>query len=122
MLANVSEFVSGKTLPSISTFPRELVVEWLQKAKVLILITQSHLDRKHAAPPPFKERRSIMGALHSLNMIHQRIGQNLINFTSGGKIMSKEKLSIRSCKKMPRMEDQIPEELLEHAGVLLWYH
>jgi hypothetical protein len=34
VLASVSEFVSGKLLPSIFTFPRDLVVGWLQKAKV----------------------------------------------------------------------------------------
>jgi hypothetical protein len=33
-LASVSEFVSGKLLPSIFTFPREIVVNWLHKAKV----------------------------------------------------------------------------------------
>jgi hypothetical protein len=92
VLTSVSDFVKGKSLPSIFTFKRDVVLSWLRDAKVpsdmIIFISfimcYNSWDVVHLYISP---RKSIMEVQCFESLMLRPIGLNLINCTLGGRIM-----------------------------------
>lgn len=53
VLISVSEFVKGKSLPSIFTFKRELVMDWLVSAKQACCLPTYMAEEGYYGGPPF---------------------------------------------------------------------
>ncbi len=56
VLMNVSEFVKGKALPSIFTFKRDLVMQWLTAAKHICCRDAYAAEESYFGGPPFLEQ------------------------------------------------------------------
>ena len=53
MLVSVSEFVKGKSLPSIFTFRRDLVMSWLVESKQACCMASYPAEEAYYGGPPF---------------------------------------------------------------------